>query len=81
MNSVKIFAFKFSNYSEEIVHYLDEVKVYLVTFTNSNAFGKKHEAIKIKAAQVGIKYFKLFDNQYWNLENKDITAFAADILS
>ena len=50
MNSVKIFAFKFSNYSEEIVHYLDEVKVYLVTFTNSNAFGKKHEAIKIKAA-------------------------------
>lgn len=81
MKSVKNFVWKFSNYSEEVVHYQDDVKVYLVPFTNSNASEKKHEANKKKALEVGIKYFKFFDNWYWNLENKDISAFAADILS
>ena len=81
MKSVKNFACKFSYHSEEIVHYPDDVKVYLVPFTKSNEKEKKHESNKIKASEVGIKYFKLFDKWYWNLENKDITAFAADILS
>ncbi len=42
MKSVKNFVCKFSNYSEEVVHYQDDVKVYLVPFTNSNASEKKH---------------------------------------
>lgn len=73
MKSVKIFVCKFSNYSDEVVHYKD-VKVYLVPFINSNASEKKYEANKKKASEVGIKYFKLFDNWYWNLENESIFA-------
>lgn len=81
MKSIKDFVCKFSNYPEETVRYPDDVKVYLVPFTNSNASDKKHEMNKIKASEMGIKYYKLFDNWYWNLEDKDITAFAKDILS
>lgn len=40
MKSVKNFVSKFFNYSEEVVHYQDDVKVYFVPFTNSNNFEK-----------------------------------------
>ena len=81
MKSVKDFVCRFSNDPEETVHYPNDVKVFLVPFTNSNSSQRKHEMNKVKASEMGIKYYILFDKWYSDLEDKDIAGFAADILS
>ena len=70
----------FSNDPEINVFYSDEVKIFLIPFKKGNCSEDKHTNNMELAKEKGISYFRLFDNWYSNLENKEIEKFANTII-
>ena len=68
-----------SNGDDRDVIYRDDVKLFLISLTDSNCPEKKHQINKQLADSLGVKHYLLFSGWYHSLVDRDSKQFASDI--
>jgi hypothetical protein len=71
---------KFSDGNQIIINYNEEVKLFLISFTDNNCSSKKHVLNKNYADQKGVHHFNLFSGWYGDLTDKEVDSFVVKIL-
>lgn len=71
----------FSREDSQIVKYKNNVKLFLIAFTDGNCSKQKHQLNKAYAKTTNVKQFNLFSGWYDSLDDCEVDEFANELLN